>query len=141
MNIILFSLCILGIKGIGHSEQKYIKLDTTTMMIGIIGLTQVSIVLIILITCTYLLESCKTMTKVHDIKTIEITSVWETFVTSLIQVPKIIFCMLMFLLKSWCKYQILLLLRSNTWVNDYVHLDFKLYFCCCKIQCVNNIYF
>lgn len=87
MYIILFSLWILGIKGIGNSEQKHIKLDTNTMMIGIIGLTQVSIVLIILITCTYLLESCKTMTKVHDIETIELTSVWETFVTSLMQVP------------------------------------------------------
>nr|XP_034309085.1 uncharacterized protein LOC105333024 [Crassostrea gigas] len=64
-----------GIKGIRNSEQKHLKLDTTTTMIGIIVLTQVSIVLIILITCTYLLESCKTMTKVHDIETIELTSV------------------------------------------------------------------
>lgn len=75
MFIILFSFCILGIKGIRNSEQKHLKLDTTTTMIGIIVLTQVSIVLIILITCTYLLESCKTMTKVHDIETIELTSV------------------------------------------------------------------
>lgn len=63
--MILFSFCILGNKGIRSSEKKHFKLDTTTIMIGIIVLTQVSIVLILLITCTYmyLLESCKDVHK------------------------------------------------------------------------------
>lgn len=66
MYINLFLFCIVDIKGIKNSERKHVELDTTTMMIGIIVLKQVSVVLILLIICTNLLENCKIMNNIHE---------------------------------------------------------------------------